>query len=161
MDHSDATIFGGINQIALTAPSSAFHQRLHQQGQWFVAAGDAHRLAALPRRTGCRLDPQEHLLDWLRQQEHLSCLGRWQEEESSDRHWAEWAAGHRSGSTPGVSFPLPSLVWFPLQTSAKHDMEGNGAKFSWIVAWNGLSLIWECHLFTSNAAFFFDKLVSV
>ena len=104
-DRSEWNFLGGSHKSNSTDKAFLlrFHQRLHQQGQRFVAAGDAHRLTELPRRAGCRLDPHEHLLDWLGQQEHLGCLGRWQEEESSDRHWAEWAAGHRGGSTPGVS----------------------------------------------------------
>lgn len=87
----------------LTKAFCASHQCLHQQGQWLVTAGDAHRLAALPRGLGCRLGPQEHLLDWLGQQEHLCRHGRRQKEKSADSHWAERAACHRSGSTPRVS----------------------------------------------------------
>lgn len=96
-------IFFCMCYMDLQSPSFPSVKCIHQQGQRLGRAGNAHWLAPLPRGPGCRLGPQEHLLDRLGQQEHLRRHRRRPEEKSADSDWAERAAGHRGGSAPRVS----------------------------------------------------------
>lgn len=78
-------------------------QRLHPRGQRPLSAGAAGGFTPPhPRGSGPGLAPAQPLLDRLRRQVHLRCLGGRHQETSAHQHRSERAPEHSAGSSPRV-----------------------------------------------------------